>query len=296
MLHDDKQNFLNTLESTSAQTGFPLLLLEKDYYLTIILSGINGLSEDLVFKGGTCLNKIYYSYYRLSEDLDFIMLLPSEKVSRTGKRKLIKPIKDSILPYVNTYGMTIDNTDRIGHNESSQYIFYIDYNSAVVDSKQSIKLEIGLRFNPILPISKQKVSHEFLHPFTKEPLFDGGQVNCLSLKELVAEKMRATATRLTIAPRDFYDINFLIKAGFDFQDAELWQLFRTKLSEDGFEQDIAKYRIDMGRSNDEIADMSSRIEAELLDVLTSDERKNFDLKESLMLMNEAFENLGEQKK
>ena len=291
MLHDDKENFLKVLEVTSAQTGFPFLLLEKDYYLTIVLSSINRLSENLIFKGGTCLNKIYYSYYRLSEDLDFIMLLPSEKLSRSGKRKIIKPIKDNILPYVGSYGMTIDDVNNIGRNESSQYIFYIDYDSAVLGSKQSIKLEIGLSFNPILPISKQTVSHKFLHPFTKEPLFDGGQINCLALKELVAEKMRATATRLTIAPRDFYDISFLIKAGFNFQDEQLWQLFKSKLSEDGFEQDLEKYRINMGRSQDEIADMSSRIEAELMDVLTPDERKTFDLTKLLQLMNETFKSL-----
>lgn len=291
MLHDDKENFLKVLESTSAQTGFPLLLLEKDYYLTMVLSGMDSLSEELIFKGGTCLNKIYYSYYRLSEDLDFIMLLPSEKLSRPGKRKIIKPIKDKILSYVGSYGMTIDDVNNTGRNESSQYIFYIDYDSAVLGNKQSIKLEISLRFNPILPISKQTVSHKFLHPFTKEPLFDGGQVNCLALKELVAEKMRATATRLTIAPRDFYDISFLIKAGFDFQDEELCQLFKSKLSEDCFESDLEKYRINMGRSQDEIADMSSRIEAELMDVLTPDERKAFDLTKSLQLMNKTFKSL-----
>jgi len=292
MLHGDKENFLKVLESTSAQTGFPLLLLEKDYYLTMVLSGVDRLSKELTFKGGTCLNKIYYSYYRLSEDLDFIMRLPSEKLSRTGKRKIIKPIKDNILSYVGSYGMTIDDVNNTGRNESSQYIFYIDYDSAVLGNKQSIKLEIGLRFNPILPISKQTVSHKFLHPFTKEPLFDGGQVNCLALKELVAEKMRATATRLTIAPRDFYDISFLIKAGFNFQDEQLWQLFKSKLSEDGFESDLGKYRINMGRSQDEIADMSSRIEAELMDVLTPDERKTFELTESLQLMNETFKSLA----
>ena len=291
MLHEDKDNFLKVLESTSAQTGFPLLLLEKDYYLTMVLSGMDNLSEELIFKGGTCLNKIHYSYYRLSEDLDFIMLLPSKKLSRTGKRKTIKPIKDNILSYVGSYGMKIDDVNNTGRNESSQYIFYIDYDSAVLGNKQSIKLEIGLRFNPILPVSKQKVSHRFLHPFTKEPLFDGGSVNCLALKELVAEKMRATATRLTIAPRDFYDISFLIKAGFDFQDEELWQLFKRKLSEDGFEPNLAKYRVNMGRCQEEIADMGSRIEAELLDVLTPDKRKAFDLTKSLQLVNEIFKNL-----
>ena len=62
------------------------------------------------------------------------------------------------------------------------------------------------------------------------------------------------------------------------------------LFEDGFESDLSKYRVNMGRSQDEIADMSSRIEAELLDVLTPDERKAFELNESLQLLNETFKN------
>jgi len=47
----------------------------------------------------------------------------------------------------------------------------------------------------------------------------------------------------------------------------------------------------MGRCREEIADMGLRIEAELLDVLTPEERKVFDLNESLQLMNETFKNL-----
>ena len=41
MLHNDKGEFLKILERTSAQTGFPLRLLEKDYYITVVLSKIN---------------------------------------------------------------------------------------------------------------------------------------------------------------------------------------------------------------------------------------------------------------
>jgi len=47
----------------------------------------------------------------------------------------------------------------------------------------------------------------------------------------------------------------------------------------------------MGRSDDEIEDMTSRIETELLDVLTSDERNTFDLNESLQLMNDTFKKM-----
>jgi predicted nucleotidyltransferase component of viral defense system len=162
----------------------------------------------------------------------------------------------------------------------------------VVSGKtQAIKLEIGLRSNPFLPVSIKKVNHAFLHPFTKEPLFDAGSVNCFALKELVAEKLRAAATRRTIAPRDFYDLGYLLKAGFDFNDPDLWKLLKNKLSEDGFDADLAKYGFNLGRSKKEISDMNVRIEAELLDVLTAEEKKTFNLMENLKNINTALKNM-----
>ena len=48
--------------------------------------------KDLVFKGGTCLNKCYLRFYRLSEDLDFVY---NQEVK--GKTKLqIKKILDGL--------------------------------------------------------------------------------------------------------------------------------------------------------------------------------------------------------
>ena len=288
MLHDNKDEFLKILERTSAQTGFMLSLLEKDYYLTILLSDINSLSNNLVFKGGTCLNKVYYSYYRLSEDLDFSMKMSSQKITGKYRRNMIKPVKDKILPYIRKLGMRIKDTKNAGRNESKQYVYYVDYDSVVLNKEQSVKLEIGLRFEPILPAVNHAVNHKFLHPFTRELLFKAGTVNCLNLKELVAEKMRATATRSPIAPRDFFDLVYLIKSGFNFKDKELLLLFRKKLKEDGFDPDLKKYRLNMGRSENEIKEMNSRLGAELLDVLSLEERKKFSMPNTLSLINKAF--------
>jgi predicted nucleotidyltransferase component of viral defense system len=290
MIHSSKDEFLKVLERASGQTTYPLSLLEKDYYITLILSGISESSGNLIFKGGTALSKIYYSYYRLSEDIDFSMKLPEKGATRTIRRNLIKPFKEKIRSYVKHFGLDIRDVERAGHNESAQYIYYVDYESAILGRKQSIKLEIGLRFNPFLPVSKRKVNHQFLHPFTKEPLFDGGEINCFALKELVAEKMRAAATRLTIAPRDFYDLDYLIRAGFDFKDPDLWSLFKKKLIEDGRDPDLNKYRVNTGRTIKEIAGMQSRIEAELMDVLTREEKTSFNLQKSLARINKVFEN------
>jgi len=55
MLHRDKAGFIRTLNHVAMQTGFTLPLVEKDYYLTLILSRLQNLSDGLIFKGGTCL-------------------------------------------------------------------------------------------------------------------------------------------------------------------------------------------------------------------------------------------------
>lgn len=291
MLHSDKEEFLKVLERTSGQTGFPLRLLEKDYYITVVLSRINELSNDLVFKGGTCLNKVYYSYYRLSEDLDFTLKIPLDNITRAIRRKTIQPIKESIKSFAKNFDMNIEDIEKAGHNRSMQYIYYLNYHSVVLDKKESIKLEIGLRFNPMFPTESRKINHKFLHPFTKEPLFYAGSVNCLSLKEIVAEKLRVAAVRDVIAGRDFYDLGYLLKTGFDFKDKEILTLFKKKLEEDGFFSDLKKYRINLGRSDKEIDDMKSRIDDELFPVLTLQERKVFDMQKVLDILNKVFKNI-----
>jgi predicted nucleotidyltransferase component of viral defense system len=177
MIHEDKDEFVKVLGRASKKKGFLLPLIEKDYYLTLILSRIFELSENLVFKGGTCLNKMYYVYYRLSEDLDFSMILPQYEATRGQRRKCIQPVKDKIEKFIEQFGMRLDDAGNPGRNESKQYVFYFVYQSALREVEAKIKLEIGLRFNPLDTIEKRSVQHIFLHPFTGAPLFDGGQIN-----------------------------------------------------------------------------------------------------------------------
>jgi len=270
------------------ETGFPAQLLEKDYYLTLVLSKIKDMSSDLIFKGGTCLNKVYYNYYRLSEDLDFSMKLPEYVTTRGNRRKCIQPIKDNIETYAEQFGLKIEDKDKAGRNVSKQYAYHLIYKSALRSQEMKIKFEIGLRFNPILDTETREVKHKFLHPFTGEPLFDGGSVNCLSLKEIVSEKLRAAAIRQIIAPRDFYDLDFIVRQGFDLSDKQVLNLFVKKLEEDSGDPDLAKYKINLGRSDKEIKDMKSRIENELFDVLTVNERENFDLDTALKRINKVM--------
>jgi predicted nucleotidyltransferase component of viral defense system len=51
--------------------------IEKDYIITWILFGISRnklIFNNLVFRGGTALKKVYFPGYRFSEDLDFTLI------------------------------------------------------------------------------------------------------------------------------------------------------------------------------------------------------------------------------
>jgi predicted nucleotidyltransferase component of viral defense system len=287
MIHNDKDKFSKIVDRIATQTGFYAPLMEKDYYITLILSQINKLSENLFLKGGTCLNKIYYSYYRLSEDLDFSMRLPDNTATGGIHHKCIQPVKNNIESFAKQFGMRIEGIESAGRNTSKQYIYSFIYNSAIVPAEQTIKIEIGLRFNPIDKTETHSVQHKFLHAFTGEPLFDGGKINCLSLNEIVSEKLRAAALRLIVAPRDFYDLDFILRNGFDLTNKKVIGLFKKKIKEDGGDTNLAKYRVNLGRSNAEINEMRSRIQAELLGVLTEKEQHNFNLDKALERINNA---------
>ncbi len=65
------------IREKSEQMGVLPDTVDKDWVLGHVLKGIfetQGLGEQLVFKGGTCLKKCYFEDYRFSEDLDFTFL------------------------------------------------------------------------------------------------------------------------------------------------------------------------------------------------------------------------------
>ncbi|MCK5767382.1 MAG: hypothetical protein KAH35_03280 [Candidatus Atribacteria bacterium] len=62
----DKKILKDVIYYLSDEEGFVASVIEKDFYLTKILNGVNKhLSTDIVFKGGTLLNKVYLNYHRL---------------------------------------------------------------------------------------------------------------------------------------------------------------------------------------------------------------------------------------
>ncbi len=66
-----KEIFFNDiLMDVSNRSGMPEDIVEKDYYVTLILRELSRLNFDIVFKGGTSLSKAHHVIDRFSEDID----------------------------------------------------------------------------------------------------------------------------------------------------------------------------------------------------------------------------------
>ena len=78
-LHEDRDFFRESVLFTAGQTGLNAALIEKDYYCTILLQYLyQQPNSPLIFRGGTCIGKVYADFYRPSEDLDFLIPTPPE--------------------------------------------------------------------------------------------------------------------------------------------------------------------------------------------------------------------------
>ena len=71
-LHDDQDAFLAILQLTNELTGIRADILEKDYYVTLVLKELADKQNVLpaFFKGGTALYKALGTIRRFSEDID----------------------------------------------------------------------------------------------------------------------------------------------------------------------------------------------------------------------------------
>lgn len=228
--HDaDFDVFQEALSYSEATTGFTASLIEKDYYSSLILQYFFDSNTPLVFKGGTCLSKIYTDFYRLSEDLDFIIPIPSD-APRKKRRSEIEPAKHVFekLPTV-VPGMAISEAFK-GHNESRQYIGYLEYRSAIIEKQEMIKVEVGIREPLLLPAESRTARTIVMNPFSGRPLLPPFTVCAMTMREGYAEKCRAALTRKEPAIRDFYDLFYAVReTKLDPQDPDLLGLVREKL-------------------------------------------------------------------
>ena len=270
------------IPAIAGKLKFRPVIVEKDYYLTVILNNIEALlSNRIIFKGGTLLNKVHLNYHRLSEDLDFTYDGPL--ITRSQRSKAIAPIREKMPDFLKVLQLSSGNPPGEGFNNSTQYVFKVKYPSVVTAKDGTIKIEISLRQPPLDQPVHNVIKHFYQDPFSGENLFPFGKVLSLSLNEAVSEKLKVAISRKDAAIRDYYDLWHIAESGFDFYHDKFIKLFKQKLSDEGYTGD---YRQDFGLSADKILFLRNQVDTHLSPVIRAGEK--FDLQKVLEKFNKIF--------
>ncbi len=276
---DDPAYFREALRATAVETGFAPGLVEKDFFCSLLLRHLAASGTGLVFKGGTCLAKVHAGFYRLSEDLDFLIPMPVDasradrRRGAAGWKRVVSAIGDRVPGFRVAATLT-------GANNSSQYAAVVAYPSSLDATEQTIRIEIGLREPLLTPAVQGETRTLLLDPISGSPMWPTFPFPCLSREEALAEKMRAALCRREAAIRDFFDIDFAVRRmGFQTQDPNFIQLVRKKLAVPG----TASVNI----SSERKADLRLQIDSHLKHVLRGQDFAEFDLERAFAAVAET---------
>ena len=219
----DKLNkFLSLVKDKTDITA--LELIEKDLYLNILLSKLN--LENYVFKGGTCLAKVYLNYFRFSEDLDFTFTNQElwKGKSTNEIKKVCKEKIDSLGEQIEKIGFEFkfDKKDAkyviLGSN-NKLVTFKVHYTSVLTGTPSFIKIQINFLEKIIFPYQIKELISLIKPPqFTEEDqiyfkefleFYKTTKIEVYNIKEIVAEKVRSLLTRKAIKSRDAIDLLFI---------------------------------------------------------------------------------------
>jgi predicted nucleotidyltransferase component of viral defense system len=274
--HEQAEMFRDALALTRQQTGFAERLIEKDYFCTVLLEYLTSASDELVFKGGTCLAKVHGDFYRLSEDLDFVLPIGADAPRSQRSKKALR-LKEAlaVLPERRPFLRLIKPL--AGANNSTQYNAEIGYTSLASGREDTIKIEIGLREPLLLAVSNCLVRTLLLDPVSRSALLEPLALRCISKPEAFAEKFRAALSRREVAARDFFDLDYAVrKLGLQPDNAELIQLVRQKLTVVG----NAPVDVSEGR----LRELRQQAEPQLRPVLRPRDYAEFDLPRAFRLV------------
>ncbi|MFQ5822143.1 MAG: nucleotidyl transferase AbiEii/AbiGii toxin family protein [Candidatus Heimdallarchaeota archaeon] len=281
-IHEDTDFFREAVLFTAAQSGLGAALVEKDYFCSVLLDYFYQNEQcPLVFRGGTCLSKIYADFYRLSEDLDFVISIASD-ASRSKRSRTMVPVKEWVAKIPDEISGFELLGEMKGHNNSTQYIATVTYSSkaGIADELTKIKIEVGLREELLHSAVIGRARTLLMDPFkriTAVPEFD---LITMTLLEAYAEKLRAALTRRDPAVRDFYDVDYAaVYLNLDLKDPSLTELVMKKLKVPGNDP------IDISPSRKVI--LEAQLETQLKSVLRPQDFEKFDLDRAFGLVAEV---------
>ena len=144
-LHEDRKKFQQAVSLTSFRSDRMGKIIEKDYYVTMILRLLADEMPFVVFKGGTSLSKCHQAILRFSEDIDIAV----DHDLYQGKKK---KLKYEIADIAQRLGLKIVN---IGETRSRR-----DYNRYII-AYDSILPQINEAIQPVILLETSFTARSF---------------------------------------------------------------------------------------------------------------------------------------
>lgn len=184
----NKEQKIQTLEQTANEKGLPAFVIEKDWWVCVILKAIfqSKYADSIIFKGGTSLSKAYQLIDRFSEDIDLIIdrnLLGFDELKSKAKIKklrkasggfIINEFREELIVQLEQLGITSD-------------LYEIKYNDHVDDTSDPNTLEIY--YNSVVPVSDAYIQQRVLLEMGARSLIEPAEPK--SIVSFVDEKYKS---------------------------------------------------------------------------------------------------------
>ncbi len=223
-LHQDLKLFSNTLRAASQHLGINLEFVEKDYWITWVLSRLANSKyvNDSVFKGGTSLSKGFDLIERFSEDVDIAIINNNEKTGNEIKN-IIRTIEKEITTDLNE--LQIDGVTSKGSRFRKSVFEYVTTEKGNASNKLIVEINSFANPFPFQKLTIQSMVFDFLMKTGNEKYIEqyglqSFQVNVLSKEQTLLEKMvslirfsfeKSTVESISEKIRHFYDLYYLMQ-------------------------------------------------------------------------------------
>ena len=216
MLHNNTELFEQAVLRTSEHMGIDAGIIEKDYFVTLMLQEISSRVPDIVFKGGTSLSKCHKIINRFSEDIDLTVSY-DEKPSE-GKRGALKK---SIISSIESLGFKLVNPDGImSRREFNKYI--VDYPS--VFDRQGLKSH--LQIETMIKIKSYPTEEMKATSLIFDFLFKEGYKNIISDYDMSPFTLKVQSAERTFIDKIFALADYYLSGRINEQSRHIYDLYK----------------------------------------------------------------------
>ncbi len=192
------------IQRLSSKQGVPTEIIEKDYLIELLLRYLakdKYFKERFVFRGGTALRKVYFSNYRFSEDLDFLV------EDKENLKKCEEKLDQLLVKISSEHPFRLNKRPEFNNKVRLQFFILYDLIPEIKAAKE-LKIDV-LKDSHIPGFQRKKILFTY-QEFKEEKLI----FNTYNLESVASDKM-SRILDVDNEPRDIYDLWYILKLEVD---------------------------------------------------------------------------------